>query len=70
MHKALKMTKKVGTTAVEDTGFNDGQDGPFKGGTYGHCGNEANGDEAYYDGFIDGCMSVQGNTRDVCESAD
>ena len=55
--------------SCRETGFNDGQNGPFKGGTYDHCGNEANGDKAYYDGFIDGCMSVEGNTRDVCESA-
>jgi hypothetical protein len=26
-------------------------------------------DKAYYEGFIDGCTSVEGNTREVCESA-
>lgn len=51
-----------------DSGFRDGQDRPFSQGTYDHCG-EGNGDDDYYEGFIDGCMSVQGNTRDVCESA-
>jgi hypothetical protein len=25
--------------------------------------------DAYYDAFIEGCMSVEGNTRDVCEAA-
>ena len=34
-----------------------------------HCGDEATGDKAYLDGFVDGCMSIEGNTRDVCESA-
>jgi hypothetical protein len=50
------------------SGYNDGQNGPFSQGTYNHCG-EGNGDEDYYNGFVDGCMSVEGNTRDVCESA-
>jgi hypothetical protein len=52
-----------------DAGFSDGQNGPFNGETYDHCGDEATGDKAYLDGFIDGCMSVESNTRDVCESA-
>lgn len=26
--------------------------------------------KAYYDGFINGCMSIDVNTREVCESAD
>ncbi|MGC1132893.1 MAG: hypothetical protein WA941_08720 [Nitrososphaeraceae archaeon] len=24
---------------------------------------------SYYHGFVNGCMSVEGNTREVCESA-
>ena len=52
-----------------DSGYRDGQNGPFGEGTYDHCGDQTGGDRAYYDGFIDGCMSVEGNTRDVCESA-
>lgn len=55
--------------SCRDAGFNDGQNGSFTYATYDHCGDEANGDKAYYDGFIDGCMSVEGNTRDLCESA-
>jgi hypothetical protein len=55
--------------SCRDTGFNDGQNGPFNSGTYDLCGDEANGDKEYYDGFMDGCMSVEGNTRDVCVSA-
>ena len=46
-----------------------GQNGPFSVDTYDHCGDEKGGDEAYYKGFIDGCMPVEGNTKDVCESA-
>jgi hypothetical protein len=55
--------------SCRDTGFNDGQNGPFNIGTYDLCRDEANGDKEYYDGFMDGCMSEEGNTRDVCVSA-
>jgi hypothetical protein len=55
--------------SCRDAGFEEGQNGPFNDATYDHCGDEATGDQAYLDGFIDGCMSVEGNTRDVCESA-
>jgi hypothetical protein len=51
-----------------DSGYDDGQNGPFSQGTYDHCG-EGYGDDDYYEGFIDGCISVEDNTRDVCESA-
>jgi hypothetical protein len=36
---------------------------------YSSCGEEEGGADAYYDIFIDGCMSVEGNTREVCEQA-
>jgi hypothetical protein len=52
-----------------DSGYRDGQNGPFSEGAYDHCGDQAGGDKAYYDGFIDGCMSLEGNTIDVYESA-
>jgi len=45
------------------TGYDDGRDHPFDRSTFEDC------DSVYYEGFIDGCMSVEGNTRDVCESA-
>ena len=45
-----------------DRGVVDGEDHPFNQGTYDKCGNE------YYQGFIKGCMSVEGNDREVCES--
>lgn len=33
-----------------------------------NCG-PLDSEDKYYKGFIDGCLSVEGNTRDVCESA-
>jgi len=52
-----------------NSGYRAGQNGPFSQDTYNHCGDETGGDDAYYDGFINGCMSLEGNTRDVYESA-
>jgi hypothetical protein len=49
--------------ACEGDGLETGQNGEFSQGLYEMCG------EIYYDAFIEGCMSVEGNTRDVCESA-
>ena len=48
-----------------DAGFDDGENGPFSEATWDHCGDEEGGDDSYYDGFIDGCMSAD-NSRDVC----
>jgi len=47
------------------SGYKAGQNGPFSRETYDHCGDEDNGDDAYYNGFINGCIEVD-NTRDVC----
>lgn len=44
-------------------GFVDGQDHPFNQGTFDKCG------EDYYHGFVNGCLSVKGNSGDICESA-
>ena len=55
--------------SCREAGYEDGQNGPFSEATYDHCGDDSGGDDAYYEGFIDGCMSVEGNTKDVCESA-
>jgi hypothetical protein len=53
-----------------DAGYADGKDHPFDGGANDLCrqfpDNQGN---PYYTGFIGGCMSVKGNTMDVCESA-
>ena len=46
-----------------DRGYIDGEDNPFNQRTYDRCGDD------YYQGFIQGCRSVEGNTRDTCESA-
>lgn len=45
-----------------NSGFTDGQDNPFDQNKYDECGS------SYYDGFISGCMSVQGNGNETCES--
>ena len=46
--------------------YEDGQSGPFDSEVY---DDNCTGEGRYYDGFIDGCMSVSGNTKDVCEGA-
>ena len=43
--------------------LSNGEDHPFNQYTYDACGDD------YYKGFIEGCTSVQGNTKEVCESA-
>ena len=40
--------------SCRNAGFEDGRNGPFYDATYDHCGDEATGDQAYLDGFIDG----------------
>lgn len=44
-----------------ELGYRDGLDDPFDLNHYDECGS------AYYDGFINGCMSVSGNSAEVCE---
>lgn len=52
-----------------DVGREDGRNGEFERDAFtDNCG-PLNTENKYYKGFIDGCMSVEGNTRDVCESA-
>lgn len=46
-----------------DRGIIDGEDHPFSQRTYDNCGDD------YYQGFIEGCMSIEGNSKDSCESA-
>jgi hypothetical protein len=46
-----------------ERGIIDGEDHPFNQITYDNCRDQ------YYQGFIEGCISVDGNSRDVCESA-
>ena len=51
-----------------DAGYDDGQNNPFNHDTYDNCADEDGGDQAYYDGFIVGCLDAN-NSRDVCEQA-
>jgi hypothetical protein len=53
--------------ACEADGYEAGLDGSFSQELYEQCG-EVGGADAYYEAFIDGCMSVD-NSRDVCEAA-
>lgn len=68
----LMTTTTVSTTAYANTnndrdcfeiGIADGENHPFNQETFSECEDE------YYKGFIKGCLSVEGNTIDVCESA-
>ena len=49
--------------ACEGDGIYDGKNNPFSQEFYKMCG------EPYYQGFIEGCMSIEGNTREACEMA-
>lgn len=46
-----------------ERGIIDGEDHPFSQSTLDQCGDD------YYQGFLKGCMSIDGNDRDICESA-
>ncbi len=46
-----------------DRGVVDGEDHPFNQNTFDRCGDD------YYEGFLKGCISVEGNDSDSCESA-
>ena len=62
-------TTSLGTEEEDDCfdiGYLDGRDHPFDHDKYEECKASAS---SYYDGFINGCMSVEGNTREICESA-
>jgi hypothetical protein len=55
--------KRGGDGNCYKKGVSDGKDHPFNSRTFDKCGHD------YYKGFIKGCTSVEGNTKDVCESA-
>jgi hypothetical protein len=55
--------KRSGDGNCYKKGVSDGKDNPFNSRTFEKCGHD------YYKGFIKGCTSVEGNTKDVCESA-
>jgi hypothetical protein len=55
-----------------DLGYNQGQDKPFQRENYDSCErfrDEYYGNNPYYEGFMDGCKSVEDNTEEVCERA-
>jgi hypothetical protein len=52
----------LGAASCENDGLYDGKNNSFSQELYEMCG------DTYYDAYIEGCMSVEGNTRDVCES--
>lgn len=58
--------------ACYDNGYEQGRDSPFRSGNYDSCErfrDDYDGKNPYYDGFIDGCKSVVGNSNEICESA-
>ena len=46
-------------------GFEDGQNNPFNQERNNGCNDYR---DMYYKGFIEGCMSVSGNTKEICET--
>lgn len=68
----------VQNTAVNETrwynncvggGKQDGEGLHFNTFSYQTCGHNANGDKAYYDGFVQGCTGIDSaNTPELCDS--
>ena len=50
-----------------NSGERDGENEVFEEGTWHHCG-EGNAKGDYVDGFFDGCIEEEDNSRGVCES--
>lgn len=56
-------------------GYDDGQDNPFSQDRHRDCIFNVEKSESdlccngkpYYEGFVDGCMDVEGNTEEICE---
>jgi len=46
------------TTTTVYAGNEHGKNGPFSEDTYDYCRAEKGGDDAYYKGFIDGCVCL------------
>jgi hypothetical protein len=51
-------------TECFNSGVSDGKDHPFDASRFDRCGQE------YESGFMKGCLSVQGNTKEACSSAE
>jgi hypothetical protein len=58
-----------GTSRCFNEGYEDGIDNPFDRDTYDECGGSSGGpgNNEYYNGFVAGCLSVKGNTAEICE---
>lgn len=56
-----------GPAACGNDGYKDGKDNPFDHDRNREC--DLSDDNPYYEGFIRGCLTVEGNTRDICEGA-
>jgi hypothetical protein len=55
-----------------DAGYSNGQNAPFIVTTFQECDTESkfvDGQNQYQEGFLDGCLSIEGNTREICETA-
>ena len=51
-------------------GYTDGRDNPFSLEKFRDCGGSMGAENnAYYNGFVAGCLSVSGNTAEGCEQA-
>jgi hypothetical protein len=55
-------TSSSDVAACQNDGHYDGRHNPFSQELYDICG------DTYYESYVDGCMSVEGNTKDDCES--
>ena len=51
-------------TECFNSGVSDGKDHPFDASRFDRCGQD------YENGFLKGCLSVQGNTKEVCSSVE
>jgi hypothetical protein len=60
-----------GTDGCFNEGYEDGRDNPFNADEYDRCGGSSGspGNNAYYNGFVAGCLSVEGNTAEICEES-
>lgn len=56
-----------------DLGYSQEQDKPFQRGNYDSCERFRSayddGKNPYYEGFIDGCISIKDNNEEICGSA-
>jgi hypothetical protein len=69
------MTAKAGEPPTAercyDAGYRDGQNSPFSVTTFQECDTESkfvDSQSQYQAGFLDRCMSIDGNTKDACET--